>query len=1080
MKSSLLIFLVHTLSTYTQALQYLECSTTILYLYSECYITFANITDVTKPIEILAEYSFGRSGENITTLRTSDSYAFKTDIHYLHPQIFEEFPNLVNIHLYSTKLKSIELNYCEKLDYLSLKNTEIEEIPNEVFKNCTNLTYLSLDIGIVEKVYENSFRGLKNLANLIIRDQKFVEIFNSSLIDCENLETFYFNGNGSIATGALKHLKKLRSLQLIKYSSDFSHIEELLNNHSKLDFITLSENSLENINFEFFKKFKNLSSLSLSQNKLMTIPAGSFDGLENLKILNLAYNHITILHEDSFKGLINLDRIFLNENYISDFSTFFLNPLTSLNYLDLSGNKFPTVPNGFFDNNQKLETLYLKNCRIAFINPGIFNTLSSLEYLNLDKNDIKVLQSETFVNLTNLTTIIFDNNQIRRLNTNSFVNLEKMNSFYIQNNFLDEIEPNFLDNFPNLRFFHTFGNICINETLLNNNDLINDDEILSECHYNWQFGRTTTTTSTQSTTTNDAANLFFVPSVGFLDYLHYKSLARLTKPLEFKLINPILKELKFLIYIQSINNFNELNDLINKENTNQMNMLATDIRFFEYFMGDNDDFVFLSANQIYSEKECGKFQLRNLNIFDIESQKWRTPLENFDLYENFHGCFIPFVISYDLLIYIEELAKEYVKTPNYDLYKTLVSKTYQYKGLMAETINIAAKKFNFTQHYTWKLRPSSSFHYSDSHKFTAFWHKAIMPGFADMINYTTGLHWSKPINSIDFYYLVTLNDLYNNYEKLLMPFDELTWILLCLTIGLTFLIIFGSYRAPLWMRKIIYGEGIHNPAYNALGIMFGISQLRLPKESGNRLMLALFLWFCLIFRTCYQSMLFEFMTSDMRKPLPVSIEDLIKYNYTIILLYSQNLPQINLEIINGRQIPKNKTLKYSELISLYNKSLNGESEEKYAFLISALTHTEFNYTFSKTLTVMDNERITKKNYLVMNSNNPFMIPLNYAIQKLSTSGISEYLEKYSIWLHYRPLVLEILDPRKVLSLSDLGFEFVIWLISLSFLITCFLIEISIGFYRKIRRTIEELEVFAITKIIEVILEILMKNFNGRI
>jgi hypothetical protein len=76
--------------------------------------------------------------------------------------------------------------------------------------------------------------------------------------------------------------------------------------------------------------------------------------------------------------------------------------------------------------------------------------------------------------------------------------------------------------------------------------------------------------------------------------------------------------------------------------------------------------------------------------------------------------------------------------------------------------------------------------------------------------------------------------------------------------------------------------GIANPAYNALGILFGISQLRLPRESFSRFILLLFIWFCLIFRTCYQSMMFEFMTSDMQKPLPASLDDLIKMNYTIV------------------------------------------------------------------------------------------------------------------------------------------------------------------------------------------------------
>jgi hypothetical protein len=82
--------------------------------------------------------------------------------------------------------------------------------------------------------------------------------------------------------------------------------------------------------------------------------------------------------------------------------------------------------------------------------------------------------------------------------------------------------------------------------------------------------------------------------------------------------------------------------------------------------------------------------------------------------------------------------------------------------------------------------------------------------------------------------------------------------------------------------NLFFFLGNFSPAYNALGIFFGISQLQLPRESFSRFILLLFIWFCLIFRTCYQSMMFEFMTSDMQKPLPASIEDLRDMNYTIV------------------------------------------------------------------------------------------------------------------------------------------------------------------------------------------------------
>jgi hypothetical protein len=91
------------------------------------------------------------------------------------------------------------------------------------------------------------------------------------------------------------------------------------------------------------------------------------------------------------------------------------------------------------------------------------------------------------------------------------------------------------------------------------------------------------------------------------------------------------------------------------------------------------------------------------------------------------------------------------------------------------------------------------------------------------------------------------------------------------------------------------------PAYNVVSIFFGIGQTRLPVENFSRFVWLLFIWFCLIFRTCYQSKLFEFMTSDMRKPLPESVDDLREMNYTIMLMDKKMFHIFNQEIINGRE-----------------------------------------------------------------------------------------------------------------------------------------------------------------------------------
>jgi hypothetical protein len=130
-------------------------------------------------------------------------------------------------------------------------------------------------------------------------------------------------------------------------------------------------------------------------------------------------------------------------------------------------------------------------------------------------------------------------------------------------------------------------------------------------------------------------------------------------------------------------------------------------------------------------------------------------------------------------------------------------------------------------------------------------------------------------------FVITEAEPYKPYEKILLPFDELTWYLLVVTFGIAFGVIFAvSLMRKRW-SNVVYGEGVRRPAYNVLGTFFGIAQPRLPRTFFARSLLIQFIWFSLIFRTAYQGVFFELFTTDMRKPQPRTLNELIERNYTI-------------------------------------------------------------------------------------------------------------------------------------------------------------------------------------------------------
>jgi hypothetical protein len=115
---------------------------------------------------------------------------------------------------------------------------------------------------------------------------------------------------------------------------------------------------------------------------------------------------------------------------------------------------------------------------------------------------------------------------------------------------------------------------------------------------------------------------------------------------------------------------------------------------------------------------------------------------------------------------------------------------------------------------------------------------------------------SNTFLDLDVYFLSTPAEAYTPYEKMILPFDLSTWILLNVTFVTAFAVIFIVNRFPGHIQELFYGHKVQNCSWNVIRIFFGISQTKLPLNAFARFILLLFLFFCLIFRTCYQNKLF--------------------------------------------------------------------------------------------------------------------------------------------------------------------------------------------------------------------------------
>lgn len=121
---------------------------------------------------------------------------------------------------------------------------------------------------------------------------------------------------------------------------------------------------------------------------------------------------------------------------------------------------------------------------------------------------------------------------------------------------------------------------------------------------------------------------------------------------------------------------------------------------------------------------------------------------------------------------------------------------------------------------------------------------------------------------------------YTPLERMMLPFQDELWIAIIITLSLGFIIIQVINRSPEYMRRFIFGRIVETPTMNlAANFLIG-SQYKLPGRNFARFLLMLFILWCLIIRTCYQSELFKCLQRDLRKPRFKVFQELIDNNFT--------------------------------------------------------------------------------------------------------------------------------------------------------------------------------------------------------
>lgn len=299
------------------------------------------------------------------------------------------------------------------------------------------------------------------------------------------------------------------------------------------------------------------------------------------------------------------------------------------------------------------------------------------------------------------------------------------------------------------------------------------------------------------------------------------------------------------------------------------------IMLSEYFIVEEEKSIKLFTFTLFTPKKCFAAQFVEVNSFDKDTGRWLHGTFKVDKVSNFRGCQLNFVVFKDWPFYLPlEIDNE----------KRDVTKC---AGIFCGVLRDFSSALNFTYHtniyqletakYMWPGIPS--------HLVMGCASLDGLVVYDEKRNENTlrPEYYSRPLMYTDTFIAIPPGEEYDGYEKLVLPFDEPTWMWISITFAAAFLTIFLLKFAKPKVVNFMIGSETLTPVLNVIRAFFGISQIVCPRRNFARYLLMMFILFSLIIRTAYQGEMFEFLQKDMRKPTVTSYEEMIDQGFVFYM-----------------------------------------------------------------------------------------------------------------------------------------------------------------------------------------------------
>lgn len=255
-----------------------------------------------------------------------------------------------------------------------------------------------------------------------------------------------------------------------------------------------------------------------------------------------------------------------------------------------------------------------------------------------------------------------------------------------------------------------------------------------------------------------------------------------------------------------------------------------------FLMHETKKSIELVSSFMFSAEKCRKNQLVTINKFFIDSRGWESYQFFPSKYHNLHGC-----------------------TLNIGVMKAMP---------LARKINTALSEvYNFSINY----QPLSK--NDDLIELTV--------PITDRVIQTSST--SVTLRTKGVVFAVAPGEPYTTFERMFIMFDIETWIAIIITMSTGLIVIAIINRMSRKVQDFVYGQNIRTPTLNLFNIFLNGGQMREPNQNFSRFLFMMFIIWCLIIRTCYQSKMFEYLKADIRKPTIQTLQELRDKDYKILI-----------------------------------------------------------------------------------------------------------------------------------------------------------------------------------------------------